>query len=82
MDICHDHNLRKAVDAGPKPYGIRVSLPGNDPFRQVLGDDWETTHWYATQSERQAALVELASQHAFSRSGDRPALVFELIGQE
>ncbi len=82
MKICHDHNLRASVSEEPHPYGIRLTLPEQDPLRRVLGDDWEKTHWYATETERDAALKELSKQHAFSRIGDRPTLAIEKIAAE
>ena len=31
------HNLRQPQSEAPRPYGVRVSLKTNDPFRRVLG---------------------------------------------
>lgn len=79
MDICHDHNLLKSLDA-EKPYGIRVSLrPGEESFLHILGSDWETYHWYATAEERDRALADMAAEHIYSRRGDRPTLRFEPV---
>jgi hypothetical protein len=60
-------------------YGIRVSLPQGDPFSQLLSDDWNTTHWYASQTARDLALQDMSRQHEYSRQGDAPALVFNPI---
>jgi len=78
MEICHPHNLNREL-AGARPYGIRVSLPGGDTFTHLLGADWERFHWYATEEERDAALAEMASEHLYSRRGDRPRVNFEPV---
>lgn len=81
MAIAHEHNLHRDPVPEVRPYGIRVTLRPGDPFRRVLGDDWRKEHWYATARERDAALVDMARRHEFSRLGDRPALAFEKIEQ-
>lgn len=60
-------------------YGIRMVLADTDPLSAVLGDDWNTVRWYATQSERDAAYDDMRKQHRFSRSGDRPTLRYSKI---
>lgn len=78
MEICHPHNLsREPTDS--KPYGIRVSLPAGDTFTRLLGTDWERFHWFGTSAERDRALADMASEHLYSRRGDRPRLVFEAV---
>ena len=78
MEICHAHNLaRKPVES--KPYGIRVSLPAGDTFTRLIGADWERFHWFDTAEERDRALRDMASEHLYSRRGDRPRLVFEAV---
>ncbi len=78
MSICHEHNMTEDL-AQAKPYGIRVSLPSNDTFNRLLGDDWERYHWYATETERDAALADMASEHLYSRRGDRPHVLFAAV---
>ena len=78
MEMCHAHNLNEDPPAS-KPYGIRVSLPAGDTFTHLLGADWERFHWYATERERDAALEDMASEHLYSRRGDRPRVVFQAI---
>jgi len=78
MKICHSHNLLREQDA-PKPYGVRVSLPRGDTFRALIGADWERVHWFATEHERDSALKDMASEHLYSRRGDRPRLIFEKV---
>ena len=77
--ICQPHNLRRPIVQGPKPYGVRISLRPGDPFRKIMGADWQRSHWYATALERDAALAEMSRKHEYSRIGDRPALLFEKI---
>ena len=78
MDICHPHNLNKPLDA-PKPYGIRVRMRSNDTFARLLGNGWHREYWYATPAARAAALAEMSGEHLYSRSGDRPTLVYEAV---
>jgi hypothetical protein len=78
MEICHPHNLNSApVDK--RRFGIRVQLHATDPLNRLLGTDFERTHWFATPSERDRALADMASEHIYSRRGDRPTLRFEPI---
>src|SRR3982750_3404554 len=54
MAIVHPHNLRRP-DAGiQRPYGVRITLKNGDPFRKLLGADWNKTHWYGTAAARDA----------------------------
>lgn len=78
MEICHAHNLnRKPLTE--KRFGVRVSLRPGDTFTRLLGRDWERVHWFATTDERDRALREMASEHLYSRRGDRPTLRFDPI---
>lgn len=79
MAIANEHNLHRGPVPEVRPYGIRVSLPPGDPFRNLLGDGWANEHWYPAARERDAALLDMARRHEFSRLGDRPALQFEKI---
>ena len=82
MSYCHRHNL---VDPGnaeaDRRFGIRVTLPASDTFRTVIGDDWERFHWYATESERDAAYQSMARRHGYYRKTDSPAQVLEKVGR-
>jgi hypothetical protein len=78
MNIVHSHNLLKPIDR-PKPHGIRVRLRPTDTFTRLLGSDWQRFHWYATREERDRALLEMSSEHLYSRRGDKPTLIFEAI---
>lgn len=79
MSISNEHNLHHAPTPAHRPYGLRIRLPAGDPFRALLGDEWQKEHWYATAAERDAALAEMSRKHEYSRPGDRPALRFERI---
>jgi hypothetical protein len=73
------HNLRKPHSEEPMPYGIRVSLQVNDPFRKLLGPDWQRLHWYRSATERDAALTEMKRRHDYSRPQDAPTLVYSKV---
>ena len=79
MAIVHPHNLRRP-DAGiQRPYGVRITLKGGDPFKKLLGSDWNKTHWFGTAAERDAALLEMSRRHEYSRATDKPALNFDKV---
>ena len=78
MEICHPHNLNQKT-TGAKPYGIRVSLPPNDTFLHLLDKNWKRLHWFETKKERDQALEDMASEHLYSRQGDRPRMIFEAV---
>lgn len=64
-----------------KKFGIRITLTENNPMRlpHLLGDDWESLHWYATETERDRALAEMSRQLPNYREGDVAAQVFTKI---
>ena len=62
-------------------YGIRVSAQANDPFTNLVGEDWSNTHWFKTQSERNRAIKDMQREHEYSRRGDKPTLIFEAISR-
>ena len=78
MGIANEHNLAVPI-ADRRPYGVAVRLRPGDPFRKLLGDDWSRVHWYASSTERDRALAEMARKHEYSRAGDAPALIFEKV---
>jgi hypothetical protein len=80
MEICHPHNLIKPLDR-PKRYGISVRLPRGDTFARLLGSDWQQLHWFASREERDRALQDMASEHLYSRRGDRPTSILEAVEQ-
>jgi hypothetical protein len=80
MEICHEHNLIKPLEQA-KPYGISVRLPPGDTFSRLLGNGFLRHHWFSTREERDQALDDMASEHLYSRRGDRPTLIFERVEQ-
>jgi hypothetical protein len=62
-----------------KRFGIRVTLPSGDTLQRLVGDDWETVHWYASEEERDAAFDNMAERHGYYRDTDNPTQVLEKI---
>ena len=82
MDFYHQHNLVDPDSAGrERKFGIRVTLPPGDTFRNVVGDDWERMHWYATEQERDAAFEQMATRHGYYRDTDSPTQVLEKVSR-
>lgn len=82
VEYCHQHNLVDPASAGRKRhFGIRVTLPPGDTFRKILGDDWERTHWYPSEAERDAAFDAMARRHGYYRKTDSPTQVLEKISR-
>jgi hypothetical protein len=79
MGIANAQNLVRGVPVLPRPFGIRVRLRPGDPFARLLGSDWQKTHWFFTASERDRVLEDMSRKHEYSRTGDKPALVFEKV---
>lgn len=80
MDFCHKHNLVDPETAGAeRRFGIRVTLPRGDTLARLLGDDWEMLHWYASETERDAAFEQMAERHGYYRQTDNPTQVLEKI---
>ena len=48
-------------------------------MNRLIGRDFERTHWYSSQIERDRALADMAGEHLYSRRGDKPTLNFEPI---
>jgi hypothetical protein len=78
MAISNEHNLCAPPPAS-RPFGIQVRLKPGDPFAKLVGPDWQTTHWFTSESERDAALDDMAGRHLYSRRGDEPSVLFEKI---
>ena len=64
-----------------KKYGIRITLTENNPMRlpHLLGDDWESVHWYDSEEDRDSALADMSRQLPNYRDGDLTAQVFDKI---
>ena len=67
-----------------KQYGIRMTLPEGDPMRasHLLGDDWESFRWYASQQERDQVLVDMQSKHPHYRIGDFASLNYACVERD
>jgi hypothetical protein len=81
-DPCHDHNRSRPRVAERKPWGLRLSLPEQDPMRRLLGDDWHEYQWFATEEDREAKLDQLCGQFIYYRKGDKPGFVVERVNRE
>ena len=79
MAIANAHNLNRPATVEQRPYGIRVSLRENDPFRNILGPEWQKFHWFTTAQERDAALAEMSRRHQYSRASDKPTLAYQKV---
>lgn len=80
MDYCHRHNLVDPTLVGAeRRFGIRVTLPEGDTMRKILGEDWETLHWYPSEAERDSAFEQMAVRHGYCRNTDSPTQVLEKI---
>jgi hypothetical protein len=79
MAVVHTHNLHRPITVEQRPYGIRITLREGDPFRHLLGPEWQKFHWYATARERDLALAEMSRRHEYSRSGDAPSLIYTKV---
>ena len=78
MSIANAQNLRQPLPE-VRPWGLRLRARKNDPFRNLVGDDWEKEHWFASREERDAALVQMGGRYLYFRPGDSPTLEFETI---
>jgi hypothetical protein len=78
MAIANDHNLRQPLPQS-LPFGLRIRARRTDPFRNLVGDDWEKEHWFASRAERDAAHAQMSGRYVYFRPGDAPTLDFEKI---
>jgi hypothetical protein len=78
MAIANPHNLRQPL-LESRPFGLRVRARRSDPFRHLVGEDWQKEHWYATRAERDAALAVMSGRYLYFRPGDAPTLDFEKL---
>jgi hypothetical protein len=78
MAIANEQNLRQPLPES-RPFGLRVRARRNDPFRLLVGADWQREHWFATRQERDAALAQMSGRYVYFRPGDTPALDFEKV---
>jgi len=80
MSICHEHNLPVPLP-DQRPFGIRVRLRSSDPFRNLVGGDWNKEHWFASRRERDLALNAMSQRYVYFRPGDQPSLRFEAVNK-
>lgn len=62
-------------------YGIKITIPTNDPFADLVGGDWEKTHWFSSAPERDRCLRDMQREHEYSRRGDKPSLNFAPVSR-
>lgn len=64
-------------------FGVRVSMPENDPFSapHLLGDSWSNERWFETEQERDQALLSMETQPAYYRKGDLPSVILEKVSR-
>jgi hypothetical protein len=72
-----------APSSGPadRPWGIAVHMPSGDPMSapHLLGEDWASARWYATQADRDLAFVDMQDHPPWYRRGDSPSVHLEKI---
>jgi len=78
MSICQPHNLVTPIKTD-KRYGIKVKMRSSDPFRNLVGGEWNKEHWFSTAAERDAALAKMSEKYIYFRPGDKPTLDFEKL---
>lgn len=79
MTVSQAHNQPARPAEHECRYGIRVTLPPGDTFHLVLGEGWETFHWFADAQSRDAAMADMAKRHRYSRIGDDPSIVLQAV---
>ncbi len=80
VDYHHPHSLvEPSAAGGERRFGIRVTLPPEDTLRNLLGDDWERLHWFATEAERDEAYDAMIERHGYYRKTDTPTQILEKI---
>lgn len=64
-----------------KRYGIRITMPSDDPFRaaHLLGESWEGHRWFDSERERDRIFEEMTLLPPYYRDGDSPNQVLEKI---
>jgi hypothetical protein len=72
-----------STETRKKRYGIRCTLPPDDPMSapHLLGPDWEAFRWYESEHERDEAIVEFSREHLYSRRGDTPSVIYAKVSR-
>jgi hypothetical protein len=78
MEVSQPNNATRDPEA-PRRFGIRVTAPPRDFFSNLVGQDWQTFHWFVTREERDRALADMGARHRYSRIGDVPSLILEPV---
>ena len=67
-----------------KSYGIKITLPEDDPLRaaHLLGPDWAGYRWYDTEAERDDAFADMQEELLWYRKGDRPSQIVEKVQKD
>lgn len=73
-EIVHAHNLITDITDSSARYGLRISLPADDTFADILGSEWQKERWYFSEADRDNAILEFRDQHPYYRLGDKPTL--------
>jgi len=65
-------------------FGIRVSLPADDPLaaEHLLGESWVSERWYESADERDRAYQNMDTQPPYYRQGDTPSVILEKIERQ
>ena len=64
-----------------KRFGIRIEMMPTHTLRaaHLLGQDWDSMRWYASEQERDHALADLQRGITYYRNGDAPNLVWSKV---
>lgn len=67
-----------------KKYGIRLTMPEDDPMRaeHLLGPDWVSYKWFQSEKQRDEMFAQMRREHLYSRRGDIPSIVPEKVEEE
>lgn len=79
MTTSQAHNQPASPSDQERRFGIRVCLPPGDTFHAILGEDWESFHWFPDAASRDAAMADMARRHQYSRIGDDPSIVLQPV---
>ena len=77
----HPEPVMNPPEKDSPQFGIRVSVTDSDPFAQLVGQDWQTTHWFESKVERDKVMRDMQREHEYSRSGDKPTLAYKPLNR-
>ncbi|CAB1276054.1 hypothetical protein [Candidatus Nitrosacidococcus tergens] len=66
-----------------KKYGIYITLPSNSTMRaaHLLGENWDSYHWYYTIEDRDKAFEEMRFHLPYYQNRDNPNLIIKKVEQ-